>query len=86
VPLAGLRKEQRKDTRQHQLTLFELKEDNIGRSGNRPLPGVRESAFTSCGHVHQKVSGGYVPILLQKSFSTADQNFSRLLVRFSDNM
>jgi hypothetical protein len=25
-----------------------------------------------------------VPILLQKSFSTADQNFSRLLVRFSD--
>jgi hypothetical protein len=26
----------------------------------------------------------YLPILLQKSFSTADQNFSRPLVRFSD--
>jgi hypothetical protein len=25
-----------------------------------------------------------VPILLQKSFSTADQNFSRPLMRFSD--
>ena len=26
----------------------------------------------------------FVPILLQKSFSTTDHNFSRLLVRFSD--
>jgi hypothetical protein len=28
--------------------------------------------------------GSFVPILLQKSFSTADQNFSSPLMRFAD--
>ena len=42
------------------------------------------SAFPSCGHTAALPLGCFVPILLQKSFSTGDQNLSRPLMRFSD--
>ena len=43
------------------------------------------SAFASCGQSVAYALARCVPILLQKSFSTADQNFSRPLVRFSES-
>ena len=44
MPLAGLRNEQRKDTRQHQLTLFELKEDSVGRNAKSATGRYQELA------------------------------------------
>jgi hypothetical protein len=43
-----------------------------------------ESAVTSCGHPFSGGLSGYVPILLQKLFSTVIKFFSRQLMRFSD--
>jgi hypothetical protein len=56
------------------------------RFGSKPecLPNARMSALASCGQTAPCAQFCHVPILLQKSFSTADQNFSRPLMRFSD--
>src|ERR1700730_15192548 len=52
-------------------------------SGSKPesLPNARTSASARCGHAVGKTMYKIVPILLQKSFCTRDQNFFWLYTR-----
>src|SRR6516164_2268006 len=56
------------------------------RPGSKPESALLRlmSAFTGSGHGLALALVRVVPILLQKSFSTADQNFSSPLMRFAD--